>query len=65
MCVCLLKILTEPAPFSDQLETMSTPYTRVSLEEARCGTPGACLQFLFPPVYFIFKDFQNKHMFNV
>ncbi|KAF4091775.1 hypothetical protein AMELA_G00040210 [Ameiurus melas] len=32
-------ILTEPAPFSDQLKTISTPYTRVSLEEARCGTP--------------------------
>ncbi|MCJ8733515.1 hypothetical protein PDJAM_G00224510 [Pangasius djambal] len=31
--------LTEPAPFSDQLEVISTPYTRISLEEARCGTP--------------------------
>ncbi|XP_060779425.1 phosphate cytidylyltransferase 1A, choline b isoform X1 [Neoarius graeffei] len=31
--------LTEPAPFSDQLAAMSPPYTRVSLEEARCGTP--------------------------
>ncbi|KAF7699259.1 phosphate cytidylyltransferase 1A, choline b [Silurus meridionalis] len=29
--------LTEPAPFSDQLE--STPYTRVNLKEARDGTP--------------------------
>ncbi|XP_062860485.1 phosphate cytidylyltransferase 1A, choline b [Trichomycterus rosablanca] len=31
--------LTEPAPFSDQLKVVTTPYTRVSLEEARCGTP--------------------------
>ncbi|XP_053356151.1 phosphate cytidylyltransferase 1A, choline b [Clarias gariepinus] len=30
--------LTEPAPFSDELAVISTQYTRVSLEEARCGT---------------------------
>lgn len=50
VCVCVFQTLTEPAPFSDQLAAMSPPYTRVSLEEARCGTPGACMQYLFPNV---------------
>ncbi|KAI4899376.1 hypothetical protein NFI96_030256 [Prochilodus magdalenae] len=31
--------LTDPAPFSDQLEVVKSLYTRVSLEEARHGTP--------------------------
>ncbi|KAK3549270.1 hypothetical protein QTP70_034481 [Hemibagrus guttatus] len=37
--LCRTSTMKEPAPFSDQLECMSTPYTRVSLEEAHCGTP--------------------------
>uniref|UniRef100_A0A8C9VPU3 choline-phosphate cytidylyltransferase n=2 Tax=Scleropages formosus TaxID=113540 RepID=A0A8C9VPU3_SCLFO len=31
--------LNNPAPFTDQLESVTTPYRRVSLEEARKGTP--------------------------
>ncbi|XP_067245753.1 phosphate cytidylyltransferase 1A, choline b isoform X1 [Chanodichthys erythropterus] len=31
--------LSEPAPFSDELVAAKTPYVRVSMEEARRGTP--------------------------
>ncbi|KAJ8256863.1 hypothetical protein COCON_G00190150 [Conger conger] len=31
--------LTDPAPFADQLEPATTPYQRVSMEEAQKGTP--------------------------
>lgn len=40
-CVCMFQGMSEPAPFSDELVAAKTPYVRVSMEEARHGTPGA------------------------
>lgn len=38
--VCVTsKGLTEPAPFSDELEETTSDYVRVTMEEAQQGTP--------------------------
>lgn len=48
-----LQGLTEPAPFADELMAARTPYVRVSMKEARRGTPGAWMLILpkIPSLY--------------
>lgn len=45
--MCVFQGLTDPAPFADQLEPATTPYKRVSMDEARQGTPRKSLFQLF------------------
>ncbi|XP_026999263.1 phosphate cytidylyltransferase 1A, choline b isoform X2 [Tachysurus fulvidraco] len=48
--------LKDPAPFSDQLEPISTLYTRVTWEEACCGTPGRAVRVYADGIFDMFHS---------